>query len=251
MSEDIELGVTDRTPLLRSRVHSGYGASKLPITPTAAGGFAGSAYDHIFASQLGKAADYDWFGIKADQYSYYDKIPWDLKKLPLAERRAKVKPYALKWNKETREKYPEHWRLIRPKKNQEEKVIPTTPRGEPKWYGQAPVLPLSQNIGPGNPVRPATNAADTIAQGHDLHYKYAKKDSEVLSADREAISQFAYESIHGKDPVSQIHAAIGTIGLGTKHIIESAIGKPIYGKLCLKDKDLWALIQRIDLIGKL
>jgi hypothetical protein len=62
-------------------------------------------------------------------------------------------------------------------------------RGEPPRNGL--VLPFSNNIGPGNPIRPATNRADLIAQGHDLHYQQAKSDSDVLSADREAISQFA------------------------------------------------------------
>ena len=85
-------------------------------------------------------------------------------------------------------------------------------------------LPFSNNIGPGNQIAPAKSAADAIAQGHDLHYQAATKDSDVLSADKEAISHFVHEAINAQDPVSQAQATIGAIGLGIKHGVENVIG---------------------------
>jgi hypothetical protein len=116
-----------------------------------------------------------------------------LRRLGLKERQEKIKPYGDPWNKDTKAKYPEHWRLVNPRrglkkvKKQEEREAQARrdsanlARGEPPRNGL--VLPYSNNIGPGNPIRPATNRADLIAQGHDLHYQQAKSDSDVLSAD--------------------------------------------------------------------
>jgi hypothetical protein len=195
------------------------------------------------------------FGNRDD---YYRAVPWELRRLGLKERQEKIKPYGDPWNKDTKAKYPEHWRLVNPRrglkkvKKQEEREAQARrdsanlARGEPPRNGL--VLPFSNNIGPGNPIRPATNRADLIAQGHDLHYQQAKSDSDVLSADREAISQFAHEAIQGQDPISRVHAAVGGIGLGVKHAVEHLSGKVYYGKQCL-ELDRWVRILRIVLIG--
>lgn len=223
---------------------------------------AGNQYQHIFEGQLGAAAsDPDnplgrlFFGSRND---YYKSVPWELRRLGLADRQRLIKPYGKSWNKDTKSQFPQHWKLVNPRRglNKEKKQAQkqaqiqrdsaNLARGEPPRNGL--VLPFSNNIGPGNPIRPATNRADLIAQGHDLHYQQAKTDSDVLSADREAISQFAHEAIQGKDPLSRIHAAVGGIGLGAKHTVERLTGKVFYGKQCL-ELDRWVRILRIVLIG--
>lgn len=240
--------------------------SKTRVPPTAKLGgaavAAGSQYQKIFEGHLGAAAanpnnplSRAVFGNRDD---YYAAVPWELRRLGLKDRQRLIKPYGSPWNKETKAKYPEHWRLVNPRrgqnkeKKQQEKEAQVRrdqavlSRGEPPQYGV--VLPFSNNIGPGNPIRPATNRADLIAQGHDLHYQQAKSDSDVLSADREAISQFAHEAVQGQDPISRVHAAVGGIGLGIKHTVERLSGKVLYGKLCL-ELDRWVRIPRIVLIG--
>lgn len=247
---------TERTRLInRSRVHPGYGASRLPITPTAAAGAAGAQYDKIFQGQLGvAAATGNPLGFFANRDDYYNSVPWELRRLPLADRQKFIKPYNVQWNKESKAQFPRHWKLVNPRAGQKrlqqqqqaarEKEIQARrenanfAHSEPTWYGRAPTLPLTNNLGPGNRISPATNTADSIAQGHDLHYQDAKKNSDVLQADREAISQFAHEAIQGSDPVSRIHAAVGAVGLGIKHTVESLTGKVLYGKLCLNLLDL-------------
>lgn len=237
---------------------------------------AGSQYDHIFAGQLGAAAAHPdnplgkWFekqiygvpkdevykeeveklfkanGLKAvKQYSGYTR-KWS----------QTYKPYELPWNKETKAQWPQHWKLVNPragqnknrKAQQQARDKAVLSRGQPPSHGL--VLPFSNNIGPGNPIRPATNRADLIAQGHDLHYQQAKSNSDVLSADREAISQFAHEAIEGQDPISRVHAAVGFLGLGAKHTVERLSGKVFYGKPCL-ELDRWVRIRKIVRIGTL
>jgi hypothetical protein len=70
----------------------------------------------------------------------------------------------------------------------------------------------------------------------------------VLSAHREAISQFDTRQLQGQDPISRVHAAVGGIGLGVKHAVEHLSGKVYYGKQCL-ELDRWVRILRIVLIG--
>lgn len=222
-----------RKPLLGSKVHKGYGASKIPVRPTAAGGFAGSQYDSIFHGQLGSAAGdpNNPLGEKLDNLFYPNRLSASQHKefQDILEEsghllREEIKPAHLNWNKETRKQFPKHWREVSRSRNRQAERLPgVTP------LNKELILPFSNNIGPGNPIRPATNTADFIAQGHDIHYKDAKKDSDVLSADREAISQFAHEAVSGQDPVSRIHATIGGVGLGIKHAVESGIGKVLYG----------------------
>lgn len=238
--------------------------TRLPPTPRVAGAAAGagSQYQKIFESHLGAAAanpnnplSRAVFGNRDD---YYAAVPWELRRLGLKDRQRLIKPYGSPWNKDTKAKYPEHWRLVNPRRGQNKarkqeqleaqkrRDSANLARGEPPPNGL--VLPFSNNIGPGNPIRPATNRADSIAQGHDLHYQQAKSDSDVLSADREAISQFAHETVQGQDPISRFHATVGGIGLGVKHTIERLSGKVFYGKQCL-ELDHLVRILRIVLIG--
>lgn len=257
---------TERTGLInRTRVHPGYGASRLPIRPTAAAGAAGSQYDPIFQGQLGAAASTgNPLGIFQSRDAYYDAVPFELRRLPLSERQQLIKPYNVPWNKQTKAQFPRHWRLVNPRAGQKRVQQPTEQqlkeihdsraqanlaRGEPSWYGRQPTLPLTNNLGPGNRISPATNAADAIAQGHDLHYQDAKENTDVLQADREAISQFAHEAIQGSDPVSRVHAAVGALGLGIKHTVESLTGKVIYGEFSLQCLDHLDLILGIDQTG--
>lgn len=225
---------------------------------------AGSQYQHIFEGQLGAAAADPTNpisrAIAGGRDEYYASVPWELRRLGLEDRERLIKPYGDPWNKDTKAKYREHWRLVNPRRGQNKlknqshletqvQKDPVKPvRVEPPRSGL--VLPFSNNIGPGNPIRPATNRADLIAQGHDLHYQQAKSDSDVLSADREAISQFAHEAVQGQDPVSRIHAAVGGIGLGAKHAVERLTGQVLYGKQCL-ELDHWVLILRIVQTGTL
>lgn len=251
-----------------SSISSAGSISKTRFTPAPRlGGVAvgvGSQYQHIFEGHLGAAASHPdnpltraIFGGRND---YYASVPWEIRRLSLADRQRLTKPYGEPWNKDTKAKYPEHWRLVNPRrgqkkiKKQEEREAQrrrdsaNLARGEPPRNGL--VLPFSNNIGPGNPIRPATNRADLIAQGHDLHYQQAKSDTDVLSADREAISQFAHEAVQGQDPISRIHAAVGGIGLGVKHAVEHLSGKVFYGKQCL-ELDRWVRILRIVQTGTL
>lgn len=247
-----------------SSISSAGSASKTRFTATPRVGGAvvgaGSQYQHIHEGHLGTAAadphnplSRAVFGNRND---YYAAVPWELRKLGLADRQRLIKPYGESWNKQTKAKYPEHWRLVNPrrgqnkvkKQEQRQRDSANLARGEPPQNGL--VLPFSNNIGPGNPIRPATNTADFIAQGHDLHYQQAKSDTDVLSADREAISHFAHEAVQGQDPVSRIHAAVGGIGLGVKHTVERLSGKVIYGKLCL-ELDHWVRILRTVQTGTL
>jgi len=235
---------------------------------------AGSQYQRIFENQLGAAAANpenplgNWFHRKIYGPTDKDKYLEEVEKLytakglrlekynpaPGQKYSQNYKPYELPWNKETKAQWPQHWKLVNPragqnknrKAQQQARDRAILSRGEPPRSGV--VLPLSNNIGPGNPIRPATNRADLIAQGHDLHYQQAKSDTDVLSADREAILQFAHEAVQGEDPVSRVHAAIGGIGLGVKHAVERISGKVFYGKQCL-GLDHLVRIPRIVPIG--
>ena len=247
-----------------SSISSAGSTSKTRVPPTPRIGSAvvgaGSQYQHIFEGQLGAAAAHPdnpiskfFFGARDD---YYGAVPWELRRLGRAERKGLIKPYGEPWNKETKAKYSQHWRLVNPRRGQKREKqqaqarrdSANLARGEPPRNGL--VLPFSNNIGPGNPIRPATNRADLIAQGHDLHYQEAKSNTDVLSADREAISQFAHEAVQGQDPISRIHAAVGGIGLGVKHAVEHISGKVLYGKPCL-ELDHWVRILRNVQIGTL
>lgn len=95
------------------------------------------------------------------------------------------------------------------------------------------VLPFSHNIGPQNTVKEAKTDADRIAQGHDLHYKYAKTAQDIADADKEAINQFIHEGINSRNPISSAQAIVGATGLAIKQAAEHLLGRTIYGKICL------------------
>lgn len=228
---------------IEPKVHSGYGARRIPIKPSAGAGIAaGATQQRIFEGHLGAAAGDpnnpigNWF----HKQIYGDPVQRQDTKRVIEEEvdrgtllpRDKIKPDSLNWNKETRAQYPEHWKLERKSREQKKSAEryynrPHSATSRPQNPGL--VLPFSNNIGPGNSIQPARTASDFIAQGHDLHYQDAKKPSDVLSADREAIGQFAQEAVSGSDPVSQLQALAGAAGLGAKHLVESLSGKVLYG----------------------
>jgi hypothetical protein len=95
---------------------------RVPNTPRVGGAVfgAGSQYQPIFEGQLGRAAadpnnplSRAIFGNRDD---YYRAVPWELRRLGLKERQEKIKPYGDPWNKDTKAKYPEHWRLVNPRR---------------------------------------------------------------------------------------------------------------------------------------
>lgn len=250
--------------------------TRTPLVPSVGGAVigAGSQYQPIFENQLGVAAAHpnnplsNWINKQiyspSSERQYIDEVDKlytanglrieKYQPAPGQKYSQNYKPYGLPWNKDSKAQWPQHWKLVNPrvgqsknrKAQQQARDRAVLSRGEPARNGV--VLPLSNNIGPGNPIRPATNGADLIAQGHDLHYQQAKSNSDVLSADREAISQFAYEAVQGQDPISRVHATIGGIGLGVKHAVERLSGKVFYGKQCL-ELDPLVRIPRIVLIG--
>lgn len=213
------------------KVHRGVGRNKIPIQLSAAGAHAGEQYQQIFEGQLGAAAADPNNPVGDFFYRLIYGEPENPDKSTYTNvhgtylNSALVKPKELKWNKETREKYRDHWKLEKAYRKQQ-KPKEEKPKQEPT---RGLTLPFSNNIGPGNSIQPALTRADLIAQGHDLHYQDAKKDSDVLSADREAIGQFAQEAISGTNPISQLQALAGAAGLGAKHLAESLTGKVFYG----------------------
>ena len=70
----------------------------------------------------------------------------------------------------------------------------------------------------------------------------------MQSADREAISHFAYEAIQGSDPISRVQATIGAIGLAAKSAAETITGQVLYGKHA-KNKTPWSSSQRTAKLG--
>lgn len=210
------------------RVHSGYGASRLPIQPSASAGIAGSQFDKIFQAQLGRAAASNSLGLFKTREHYYAAVPYELRRLDRAGREQYIKPYDKPWNEETKAQYSRHWNLVKHEYKEPEVIRNPTNWEQLVSYGI--ILPYSRNIGPGNTIQEATNNADLIAQGHDLHYKQSKSDQDIFNADREALGQFIVEATNPQDPISQVQAAIGAVGLGIKHGAELALGRPIYGK---------------------
>lgn len=92
------------------------------------------------------------------------------------------------------------------------------------------VLPFSNNIGPGNDIKPPRTNADAIAADHDIAYGLSKDNKHIFDADKKAIGDFAYETIYGSNPVSKLQAGIGSVGLSIKHAVEKGTGGVIYGK---------------------
>lgn len=211
---------------IEPKVHSGYGASRLPLKPTSAGGAAGSQYDKIFQHQLGRAASTgNPLNLFTSRDEYYNSVPWSLRRLPLTERNRLIKPFGVEWNRESKGQYPEHWKLVNPRAG-----LKRVQQQKEKAINKGLVLPFSNNIGPGNTIQDSRTGSDTIAQGHDLHYSEAKTDSDIKAADSEAIGQFIAEATRGNNPISQTQAVIGAVGLAGKQLVEHLTGKVQYGK---------------------
>lgn len=203
---------------IEPKVHSGYGASRIPIKPSISTGLAGGHFDKIHQHQLGVAASSgNPLGLFKTRDEYYDSLPIELKRLSFQERQDKIKPYGVSWNRETKQQYKEHWRLVNPRAGQ-------------KKINSGLVLPFSNNIGPGNTVQDALTNADKIAQGHDIAYSNAKSDKDITESDTIAIGQFVQEAVGGSNPISSAQAVVGALGLAGKTIVERIAGKTLYGK---------------------
>lgn len=210
MDQDIELGnIGEGTPLLpgysggRSRVHAGYGASRLPLRPSAGTAFAaGQTHQKIFEGHLGTAAGdpNNWLSQQFYKLLYKKNEEVGVSKDDTDHKETLTGVQAVKKGHVHKE--------------------PT--RG---W-----VLPFSNNIGPGNEIQGALNEADKVAQGHDLHYKYAKTDEDITEADKEAIQHFIAVALKSQNPIEQFHAVIGAGGLTAKRILEYIRGHPVYGE---------------------
>lgn len=89
-------------------------------------------------------------------------------------------------------------------------------------------LPGYKYLGPGNSLDEGdpVNSADAIAKVHDQEYENRTKE-DVYSSDWKAISSFAED--FWKSP--SIGNSAGVLGLGTKHIVEKALGNVIYPNL--------------------
>lgn len=203
----------------RSRIHPGYGASRVPLRPTSTGVFAGSGIQKIHESQLGIAASSNPLGINRNRDTYYASVPYELRRLSLEKRRELIKPYQVEWTSDNIKRYNKHWQLLEKKPKP---VKPVINRGF--------VLPFSNNIGPGNTPQEPETIADSIALEHDHAYNTALDKADVYKADREAISKFAQEIITGTNPISQNQAILGAAGLGVKHIAETILNRNIYGQ---------------------
>ncbi len=84
-------------------------------------------------------------------------------------------------------------------------------------------LPEHNYIGPGNSVDSGiapVDRDDEISQQHDINYNQAKTQQDIQHADDTAIGEFVTDFVDS----GNIHSAIGAIGLGTKRVIESAVG---------------------------
>ena len=81
-------------------------------------------------------------------------------------------------------------------------------------------------FGPGNPTNNGipVDSDDRIAQIHDSEYSLANSFEDIHKSDAKAIKSFA------KDFVGTLnfHSAVGALGLGTKYITESILGRNLY-----------------------
>lgn len=86
-----------------------------------------------------------------------------------------------------------------------------------------PVLPFSNNIGPGNVPNPqATNWIDAAAYRHDTAYSEAKTGEQVRTADRTFLSELTGQ--FDTNPLHFLHQSAGLLGIGAKYAIESVAG---------------------------
>lgn len=208
-------------PLFDRRLHRGYGSSRVPLNSPAGIGFTAGHHFRTAEHHLGIAARPVVNDNVPQQGTWHvdAKGNWVQANKPSTSGKLdNLTPGSagFKWNKATRKAFPKEWRAYK------------VERDSKKDDNSASLtLPYSNNIGPGNIVQEALTNADTIAQGHDLHYS---EPGNVQEADKEAIIHFAHETIYGSNPVSQVQAAIGVVGLGVKHVAEHIYGGTLYGK---------------------
>ena len=136
------------------------------------------------------------------------------------------------------------WLYPKPSQTTSQKLLVNDSYKLPNQGASGHTLPFSQNIGPGNSLGDPRSKADEIALGHDLHYQDAKSDQHIYEADKEAISHFVHEAITGDNPVSNLQAAIGAVGLGVKHGVEKVTGV-LYGNPSSVSGKSWVGIQNL------
>lgn len=96
------------------------------------------------------------------------------------------------------------------------------------------VIPPFKYLGPGNSLNRGKpyNNIDADAQQHDNQYDKATNQKEIFDSDQEFLSQAGdhiIEGAAGKGSISDsIGAIAGGIGIGAKHLLESAKNKVIY-----------------------
>lgn len=99
------------------------------------------------------------------------------------------------------------------------------------------VPPPFKYLGPGNSLNRgvAYNLADENARVHDEAYDKAETKEDVYKADREFLSQSGnlfVEGLSGQASIGDtIGAAVGAVGIGVKHLVESGINTNLYPSL--------------------
>jgi hypothetical protein len=119
--------------------------------------------------------------------------------------------------------------------------IPDIPHSVTEGIEQAGFVPLPYKyLGPGNSLNrgPAYNQIDSDAKAHDIEYYQIEKGefSETIEASDKRFLQKAgdhiIEGISGKGSISDTIGAIaGGLGIGSKYLIEKAVGKNYYPSL--------------------
>lgn len=95
-------------------------------------------------------------------------------------------------------------------------------------------LPFTKYTGPGNPLNNGepVNRADAESQIHDHAYAEAKDKYDIFEADKEYLrhqSNIIAEGLSGKATLGEsITAAIGSVGIGGKHLVEKHLDKTLY-----------------------
>lgn len=124
------------------------------------------------------------------------------------------------------------------------------------------VLPGSEYIGPGNPIRegPARHPADQIARDHDIGYETALREAKAKGFTKkqfeEEISKLdnkAWNSFYNRwRNDGDWRALVGYLGLRIKAGVEGKTGvlyPSFTGELWVRDKDRWVRILPRDQIG--
>nr|QTZ83169.1 MAG: VP1 [Periparus ater ambidensovirus] len=103
------------------------------------------------------------------------------------------------------------------------------------------VPPPFKYLGPGNSLNrgPPYNHIDAAAREHDIAYTEAKTKDDVYNADQKFLSEskkHLLAGITGEGTFSDsIGAAIGGVGIGTKHLIEKATNRVYYPSISGKN----------------